>query len=70
MGIKTINDNSNMSYKHYMDQPRSMCGRKTNMIIAKNPQLLSSLDRNRKHPLKRKYSHIPHNINNYLQRHK
>ena len=32
---------------------------KLNMIIAKNPQLITSLDRNKNHPLIRKYSHIP-----------
>ena len=29
-----------------------------NMIIAKNPELIISLDRNRNHPLIRIYSHI------------
>ena len=35
--------------------------RRINMIIAKNPQLINSLDRNTNHPLIRKYSHIPFN---------
>ena len=52
-----------MKYEHYMNQPKSMCERKINMIIAKNPQLINSLDRNKNHPLIRKYSHIP--FNNY-----
>ena len=36
----------------------SMLERQINMIIAKNPQLINSLDRNKNHPLIRNYSHI------------
>ena len=36
---------------------------KINMIIAKNPQLINALDRNKNHPLIGKYSHTP--FNNY-----
>ena len=36
----------------------SMLERRINMIRAKNPQLINSLDRNKNHPLIRKYSHI------------
>ena len=32
-----------------------------NLIIAKNPQLVNLLDRNKNHPLIRKYSVIPFN---------
>ena len=35
--------------------------RRRNMIIARNPQLLNSLDQNKNHPLINKYSHIPFN---------
>ena len=38
-----------------------MCERKINLNIAKNPQLINSLDRNKIHPLMGKYSHIPFN---------
>ena len=38
-----------------------MLERRINMIIAKSPQLINSLDRNKNHPLIRKYSHIPFN---------
>ena len=44
-----------------MNQPLDMCERKINMSIAKNPQLINLLDQNKKHPLIRKYSHIPFN---------
>ena len=46
-----------------MDQPMSMCERKIKMNIAKNPRLINSLDRNKNHPLIRKYSDIPFNDN-------
>ena len=38
-----------------------MCEKTTNMNIAKNPELINVLDRNKNHPLTRKYSHIPFN---------
>ena len=64
MTIKTIGDKCNMAYEQYMNQPMSMYERKINIIIAKNPQSLKSLDGNKNHPPIRKYSHIPRNINN------
>ena len=42
----------------------SMLERRINFIIAKNPKLIKSLDRNKNHPLIRKYSHIKMNITN------
>ena len=60
--IKTISDRCNMTYENYINQPMSMCERKINMNIAKNPQLINSLDRHKNHPLKIKNSHIPFNI--------
>ena len=48
----------NMSYKYYINQPMSMLERRINFIIARNPRLINSLDRNKNHPLIRKYSHI------------
>ena len=39
----------------------SMLERRINMILAKNPQLINSLDRIKNHPLIRKNSHIPFN---------
>ena len=38
----------------------SMVERRMNIIIAKNPSLINSLDRSKNHPLIRKYS--THNI--------
>ena len=35
--------------------------RRINFIIAKNPQLINSLNRNKNHPLIRRYSHISFN---------
>ena len=58
MIIKTISCMCNMSYKYYINQPMSMLERRINMIIAKSPQLIKLLDRNKNHPLIRKYSHI------------
>ena len=52
-------DGCNMTYYHYLIQPMNMCEKKTNMIIAKNPHLINSLDRNKNHPLIRKFLHIP-----------
>ena len=37
----------------------SMLERRINFIIARNPQLINYLNRNKNHPLIRKYSHIP-----------
>ena len=59
MNINTISCKCNMSYKHYISQPMPAVERRINMIFAKNPQLINSLDRNKNHPLIRKYSHIP-----------
>ena len=58
----TMNINSdmcNMTNEYYINQRMSMCERNINMIIANNPDLINSLDRNKKHPLVRKFLHIP-----------
>ena len=55
--METLNDKCNMTYQHYICQPMSMCERQINMNLAKNPQLINSLDRNKNHHLIRKYSH-------------
>ena len=59
--LKTINDRCNMTYEYYMNLPMSMVERRINFIIAKNPELINKFDRNKNHPLIRKYSHIPFN---------
>ena len=48
-----------MTYEYYIKQPMPALELRLNMIIAKNPELINSLDRNKNHPLIRKYSHIP-----------
>ena len=59
MNINTISCKCNMSFKHFKNQPMPAVERRINMIIAKSPQLINSLDRNKNHPLIRKFSHIP-----------
>ena len=54
--IHSISDKCNMTYKHYIIQPMLMCERQINMKIAKNPELINVLDRNKNHPLLGKYS--------------
>ena len=61
MTINIITDRCNMTYEHYINQPMHRCERKINMNIARNPHLINLLDRNKKHPLNRKYLHIPFN---------
>ena len=61
MTIFSLSCRCNMAYEYYIKQPMSMCERKINMIIGKNPKLINSFDRNKNHPLVRKYSHIPFN---------
>ena len=39
----------------------SMLEKRINFIIARNLQLINSLDRNKNHPRINKYSHIPFN---------
>ena len=51
-----------MTYKHYINQPMNMSERKIYLNIARNPQLMNSLDPNKNHPLIKKYSHISFNI--------
>ena len=61
MNIQTISNRRDMTYEYYFFQPMSMCEKKINFNIAKNPHLINSLDRNKNHPPIRKYSHISFN---------
>ena len=61
MIINTISCLCNMTYKYYLFNPMSMLERRMNFIISKNPQLINTINRNKNHPLIRKYSHIPFN---------
>ena len=65
MIIQTISDRRNMTYKYYLNQPMSMREIKMKITIAKNPQLINSLDRNKNHPLVKRYSSTPFNNNLY-----
>ena len=58
MIVNTISCRCNMNYKQYINNPMSMLERRINFLIAGNPKLINSLDRNKNHPLIRKYSHI------------
>ena len=48
-----------MTYEQCNNQPMQAIEIKLNMIIPKNSQLMNSLDRNKNHPLTRKYFYIP-----------
>ena len=50
-----------MKYEYCINQPMQAIELKLNLIIAKTPQLINALDRNKNHPLIRKYSYIPFN---------
>ena len=54
----TISCLCNMTYKYYLTNPMSMLERRIYFIINKNPELINVFDRNKNHPLIRKYSHI------------
>ena len=54
MKIRTISNMSYMNYKYYLKQPMQMIERRINMITAKNPQLINSLNKGGDHPLIRK----------------
>ena len=47
-----------MTYEYYINQPKSICERQINLIIAKNPHLKNSLNRNKNLSLIRKKSYI------------
>ena len=57
MNITFISDLRNMTYEHYLNQPKSMLEWKFNAILAKNPELIKILE-NSSHPLIRKNQHI------------
>ena len=58
--ISILTDRCNITCKNY-NKTAHMFERRINFIISKNPQLINALDRNKNHPLIRKYSHIPFN---------
>ena len=58
MVINTISCLCNMTYKYYLTGPMPIVERRINFIINQNPELINIFDRNKNHPLIRKYSHI------------
>ena len=56
MNITFISDLKNMTYEHYLNQPKTMLEWKLNGKLAKNPQFVR-LFGNSSHPLFRKYQH-------------
>ena len=58
MNISTINDKMYMTYDYYIQHPMPAIEMKLNIILAKNPNPINSLNRSHIHPLIRKYSHI------------
>ena len=61
MNIVFITDLRNMTYDHYIKIPKPMLEWTIIKKLAKNSELISSLDRDKNHPLIRKISHIPFN---------
>ena len=58
MIIYTISCLCNMTYIYYLNNPMSMLERRMNFIISKNLQLNNARNRNKIHPLIRKYNHF------------
>ena len=54
LNITSISDLRNMTYDYYLQQPKSLLEWKLNAILAKNTELLKSLNRSQIHPLIRK----------------
>ena len=62
LNIITKANNLDMTYIHYLNQPKWMLEWKLNEKLARNKRLINSLNRFDNHPLIRKYSHIPFDI--------
>ena len=58
MEISMISCRCNMTYKNYMNSPMARLERYINMVIAKNPSLIKSLDIKANHPITRKYDYL------------
>ena len=59
MNILIVNDRMFMTYDFYLKQPKSMLEWRLNEKLARNPNLINSLNRFHIHPLIQKYSYIP-----------
>ena len=59
MTLITINNRCNMSYRFITNSQMIMIERRVNIIFAKNPLLIKTLNMCKNHPSIRKYCHIP-----------
>ena len=50
-----------MTHQYYINTPMQMVERRLNMIIAKNPHLINSINKRLFYLLIRKYSDVPFN---------
>ena len=57
MNIAFITDLKNMTYEHYLNQPKSMIEWKMTEKLSRSPELIKTL-RNISHPLIRKYKYM------------
>ena len=57
MNITFLSHPKNMNYEHYLNQPKSMLKWKLNLLLNKNPELISIFE-NSFHPIIRKFRHI------------
>ena len=58
INISFISDLRNMTYEHYLQQPKPMLEWGINVILAKNPELIKSLNRSHIPPIIRKYQDL------------
>ena len=54
MNFTFLADLKNMTYEHYLNQPKPMVEWKPNLLLAENPELVRMFE-NSNHPLIRKY---------------
>ena len=59
MNISTTNNESKLTYEHYIKQTMQKIEITLNMNVANKPNLINNLDQNFNHPMFRKYSNIP-----------
>ena len=57
MNITFITDLKNMTYEHYLNQPKSKLEWRLNVLLTKNPELIKKFT-NSSHPLIRNYQRI------------
>ena len=64
MNVVFISNLRNMTYRHYLQIPKSMLEWTMIKKLATNPQLIKAFNINTYHPLIRKYRHIIDNREN------